>query len=614
MSRIIVRRAGQIVSEHDLSAEPLTVGRDASCGLVLADSTVSRRHARIGQTPAGGYRVVDLGSGNGVFHQGKKVAELDLYPGCEFEIGALSLTLEGGGKLPLLVLVAGGALRSFPLSSDETIVGRSPDVPISLPEPLVSSRHLKILRRGDVHTVVDLGSENGTYVNGVRVKSKELAQGDQIQLGGLTLFFARDGIVPDPQAIKILQPTHSAAPAPAAAPVAPPPVPAPAARAPVPARAGSPSPSRSRLLLAGIAGFFLLFLLVIVMLLRSPDEAAEQEFQEVFQSDLNAEAKARIDEYLARAREYEDGGNMDLALEQYRKILVLDATHQDSIAAAARLEETIEKEKAARGERERAEREKNAQVAALADKAAALVAEAKFDEARSVLEEARALAPGSEVLQTKLVETYVAQGNSLKTRDAARAREAYEKALELDPANASARQGLSGMDQSRRASRDRQKRIEELTDQGLAQLKREEFRQAYASFSEVLKLDPSNARAREFRAQAGQLLEGQVEPMYQEGVRRYNAGDLSGAMAQFQKVLAMHPDHAETRSFMATASERVRTEAVDRYKRAYIYEGLGRLREALELYRETLALLPDPKEEYHQKASQRIAELSRKVQ
>jgi pSer/pThr/pTyr-binding forkhead associated (FHA) protein len=613
MSRIVVRRAGQIVSEHELSADEMSVGRDSSCDIVLADSTVSRRHVRLERTPSGGYRVVDLGSGNGVFHQGQKVATLDLYPSCEFEIGSLSLKFEGGGKVPLLVLVAGGAPRSFPVSSDETIVGRSPDAQIQLHEPLVSSRHLKVLRRGDVYTIVDLDSENGTYVNGVRVKSKELTQGDQVHLGGLTLFFARDGVVPEPQSVRIHQPTHSAGPAPAP-PAAVSPAPAAPAKPPAAPRAASSSSSRSRFLLAGVAGFFLLFLLVIVLLLRSPDEATEEEFQEVFQADLNAEARARIEEYLARAREYEDGGNLDLALEQYKKILVLDATHQDSIAAAARLEETIETAKAARAETERAEREKNARVAALAERAATLTAEAKFDEARVVLEEARALSPGSEVLQARLVETYVAQGNSLRSRDGARAREAYEKALELDPQNAPARQGLQGMDQSRRASRDRQKRIDDLTDQGLAQLKREEFRQAYASFGEVLKLDPSNARAREFRDQAGQLLERQVEPQYQEGVRLYNAGDLAGAMAQFQKVLAMHPDHAQTRSFMATASERIRTEAVDRYKRAYIYEGLGRLREALELYRETLALLPDPREEYHQKASQRIAELSRKVQ
>jgi tetratricopeptide (TPR) repeat protein len=85
-------------------------------------------------------------------------------------------------------------------------------------------------------------------------------------------------------------------------------------------------------------------------------------------------------------------------------------------------------------------------------------------------------------------------------------------------------------------------------------------------------------------------------------------------MERFQRVLDLHPDHADTRSFLSRAIERVRSEAVDLYKRAYIYEGLGRSREALALYRESLALLPDPSEEYHQKAAERIADLNRKLQ
>ena len=105
-----------------------------------------------------------------------------------------------------------------------------------------------------------------------------------------------------------------------------------------------------------------------------------------------------------------------------------------------------------------------------------------------------------------------------------------------------------------------------------------------------------------------------MQPIYEEGVRLYNADELSAAMEQFQRVLDLHPDHADTRSFVARAIERVRSKAVELYKRAYIYEGLGRSREALALYQESLSLLLDPNEEYHQKASERIAELNRKLQ
>jgi pSer/pThr/pTyr-binding forkhead associated (FHA) protein/tetratricopeptide (TPR) repeat protein len=610
MAKITVKRAGTVEQQLELTGKPVSLGREAGNDLVLADASVSRQHARIEKSSSGFYRIVDLESGNGVVHQGKRVSSLELYPGCEVEIGNLTLKLEDETPVPLLVLVAGAPLRSYPLLSTETVVGRSPELPVAVPDPLVSSQHCKIVRRGNVYALVDLGSENGTRVNGVRVSSKELTQGDQIRVGGFTFFFAFDGVVPDPESIRIVQPVQSPGEPSPPQRAAPPPV-APAAASA--AKAPAPS-SRGKLLLVGAGGFFILFLLVLVVLLRSPDDAAEREFQEVFQAELSAEESARIEEYLREAREYEQNGNVQMALEQYRKVLVLDATHQHSVAEAARLEELIEMEKAARLERERAEREMQASVATLLERATELLGQSKFAEARTTLDEARAIAPESEVVKAKLVESWVAEGNYYRSRDGNRARQAYDKALELDPGSGDARRGLSGMDQSRRASRDRQQRIDELTETGLAQLQRQEYRQAYASFGEVLKLDPNHARARELREQSSQLLEGQVRPMYDEGVRLYNAGELAPSMAQFQKILAIYPDHADTKAFLAQNAARVRNEAVEIYKKAYIYEGLGRLREALDLYRQTLALLPDPREEYHQKASQRINDLSRKLQ
>ncbi len=358
----------------------------------------------------------------------------------------------------------------------------------------------------------------------------------------------------------------------------------------------------------------MLILLVAFLLLRSPDQSTEREFQEVFQADLNAEEQARIQEYVTRAKEYEAAGNFSLALEQYQKILVLDETNHEAQAETARLEEAAAADAKTRAERERLDRERSAQVATLTESASALQGQGKFDEARTLLAQAKALSPESDFLKTKLVESHLAEGDYFKSRNAQRARAAYEQALALDPENAAARRGLAGLNQTQVASQQRAKRIEELTAQGLSQLQKEDFQAAYATFSEVLKINPQNARAREFRDQASNLLEAKLGPMYDEGVRLYNAGELAPAMAQFQRVLDLNPDHAATKTFMASALQKVRSEAVDIYKRAYIYEGLGKLRDARDLYRQCLALLPSPNEEYHQKAKQRIADLDRKLQ
>jgi len=613
MAKVVVLKEGEVELERELGSEPLSIGRDPANDITLADSAVSRRHARIETTSAEGYRIVDLESGNGILHQGRRCDSLDLYPGCEVTIGGSVLRFESNVALPTLVLIAGAPPRSYPLIAEETVLGRAPGSSIAIPDPLVSSRHLKIVRRGEVYAAVDLESGNGTRVNGVKVTSRELKQGDQIQIGGFTFYFALDGVVPAPESIQIIQPVHtpSTPPGPPSSASAP----SPAARTPLPpAKTASSSSSRPRLLLIAAGLGVVLFLLVVVILVRSPDQSTEREFQEVFQADLNAEEKARIEEYLTRAKDYEAAGNLSLALEQYQKVLVLDQTHHQAQAETARLEEAAAAEAQTRAERERLDRERSAQVASFVERATKLQGEAKFDEATTVLEEAKALSPDSDFVKKKLVESHLAEGNYFKSRNAQRARAAYEQALALDPDNAAARQGLSGVDENRRASRERQKRIEDLTAQGLSQLQKEDFQSAYASFSGVLKLDPQNARAREFRDQASHLLEAKLGPMYDEGVRLYNAGELAPAMAQFQRVLDLNPDHAATKAFMGNALGKVRSEAVDVYKRAYIYEGLGKLRDARDLYRQCLALLPNPREEYHQKAQQRIADLDRKLQ
>jgi len=626
VAKVIVERAEKKEQNIALSNKTLTVGRESENDVVLRDPSVSRRHARI-EPSAEGYRIVDLGSGNGILEDGERVSGLDIKPGTVVTLGEYTLRFEldapstGASETQAkLILMGGGESVTHAVGDGETLVGRSSAAAIRVSEPLVSSSHCKIVKRGSVFALVDLGSENGTYVNGVRVKDKELEHGTQIRVGPLTFYFAADGVEPEPGSIELIHAVQSPQPqmaqmaqlAPAAADATAPDIHTPAASEPAQAKRGLAALPRVALIGGGFLG--IVVLLIALILIRSPEDKAEREFQEVFQANLSAEERERIEEYQTRATDYEQRENFGLALEQYRKILVLDETHQQALAESARLEERLEQQAEVDAAQAQEDRERMAQVASLTEQSDALVAEHKFDDARVLLEEALALAPDSEVLASKRVGTYVSQGDYERRSSSTRARQAYQKALELDPDNADARRGVGRIDQSRRSAQQSKKRVDELTEAGLTELRREEYRDAYRSFSEVLKLEPGNARAQEFRDQAGTLLEQQVQPIYEDGVRLYNADELSAAMERFQRVLELHPDHADTRSFIARAIERVRSEAVDLYKRAYIYEGLGRSREALALYQESLALLPDPSEEYHQKAAERIAELKRKLQ
>jgi len=76
--------------------------------------------------------------------------------------------------------------RSFKISGDESIVGRSPDAQVRLLEEGVSRRHARIIRSPEgKFELTDLGSTNGTYLNGTRLAGpSRLDEGDRVQLGG----------------------------------------------------------------------------------------------------------------------------------------------------------------------------------------------------------------------------------------------------------------------------------------------------------------------------------------------------------------------------------------------------------------------------------------------
>jgi hypothetical protein len=91
---------------------------------------------------------------------------------------------DGAGTTSTLVLPDGGRVA---LGDDPTVIGRTPDCAIALSDPQVSRHHAEI-RRGDFgFRIVDLGSTNGTQVNGVVVKEHSLAGGDVIVVGATSL-------------------------------------------------------------------------------------------------------------------------------------------------------------------------------------------------------------------------------------------------------------------------------------------------------------------------------------------------------------------------------------------------------------------------------------------
>ncbi len=79
--------------------------------------------------------------------------------------------------------------RRLGLLGEAVTIGRLPECTVQLNDPNASRRHAQVRRQGEAYVVVDLGSTNGTKVNGVPVRQHRLAEGDAITIGMSTLRF-----------------------------------------------------------------------------------------------------------------------------------------------------------------------------------------------------------------------------------------------------------------------------------------------------------------------------------------------------------------------------------------------------------------------------------------
>ncbi|MEI7775177.1 MAG: FHA domain-containing protein [Verrucomicrobiota bacterium] len=81
----------------------------------------------------------------------------------------------------------------FHLENDETLIGRDPDCKIVVPDISISGQHAAVLRSPDgSYNIRDLGSTNGTMVNGVRVADARLTNGCAVGVGSITFRFQSD--------------------------------------------------------------------------------------------------------------------------------------------------------------------------------------------------------------------------------------------------------------------------------------------------------------------------------------------------------------------------------------------------------------------------------------
>jgi len=206
-----------------LVRDEYTIGRREGHAIRLTERNVSRDHAKIRKDPADGYLIEDLGSYNGVFINGHRLAEAQkLQSGDLILIGDFRIESHNDDAparaLPIpsslkavpspsakpdaqvdrpsrLVLLTGNeGGKEYPLDKPRMIVGRGDDVDVRINHNSVSRHHCEIHSpEPGQFEVLDQASANGIRVNGQEVKRALLNPGDTLELGDVQLKYIAAG-------------------------------------------------------------------------------------------------------------------------------------------------------------------------------------------------------------------------------------------------------------------------------------------------------------------------------------------------------------------------------------------------------------------------------------
>ena len=210
------RIAGLIVqvNRRPERGQAMVVGSAPTCDVTVADGRVAPQHASLAETH-NGFVLRDLGSPAGTFvdspnfrvHEATVTAAQTLLLGTfHLPLGVLVRLLEEADPSGLARSLRIGDALQTALQSDKSVLtlGREHGNDLVIDHPTISSRHARLTRLADgTLSIEDLGSTNGTYINGQRVSRGVARPGDVVAVGAISLTIGQGGRIEGAQRAKV---------------------------------------------------------------------------------------------------------------------------------------------------------------------------------------------------------------------------------------------------------------------------------------------------------------------------------------------------------------------------------------------------------------------------
>jgi len=194
--------------EHFLPEGDTILGRDADCQIILDDPGISRHHLKISRSGDSVW-ITDLGSTNKTYVDGQPLPPYQLFPlhlEQFFNIESFSFVISsstsidrphlkpgGAGKTSgfwLHYRIGEGSWQAFPIPEGDIILGRSTECDLILEDDMVSRQHARLTQYQNQFWITDLGSTNGTQVDGSPLSPRRkvvIGQGQTINIGNFFL-------------------------------------------------------------------------------------------------------------------------------------------------------------------------------------------------------------------------------------------------------------------------------------------------------------------------------------------------------------------------------------------------------------------------------------------
>jgi ABC-type multidrug transport system ATPase subunit/pSer/pThr/pTyr-binding forkhead associated (FHA) protein len=184
MSQVVIKYAGR--SKVFSTEQVVTIGRSLDATFQIEDASISRIHASLAfDETQNAWIFTDQKSANGCFVKGVRVNSILVSGPVDIHLGdnplSVVISLDISKEEPKQV--AEGSV----LAATDVVIGKSADANFVVADVLASRRHARLISLENSLILEDLGSTNGTYLNGKLIRTAPVREGDVITIGNTDL-------------------------------------------------------------------------------------------------------------------------------------------------------------------------------------------------------------------------------------------------------------------------------------------------------------------------------------------------------------------------------------------------------------------------------------------